>query len=143
MSVGDRNWRLTWQSDEDNTFRARGPHAEPQPCMCLWKILRVVRDKVDLSQYFCSVQVISMTTNICVGFVFDEVDGRESPDIEEVLDWYREEDVGDLRRNELSELVENITALKALERTFGKVSKVAKKWEQEQIVKNNEMNENS
>ena len=32
-----------------------------------------------------------------------------------MLDWYREEDAGDLRRNELDESVENMTALNALE----------------------------
>ena len=40
--------------------------------------------------------------------------------IEELLDWYREEDAGDLRRGELNEVVENMTALKALERTLWK-----------------------
>ena len=37
--------------------------------------------------------------------VFYEKDGRESRYIKEVLDWYREEDAGDLRRSELNEKV--------------------------------------
>ena len=35
--------------------------------------------------------------------VFYQVDGRESRQIKEVSDWFREEDAGDLRRNELNE----------------------------------------
>ena len=38
---------------------------------------------------------------------FYEMDGRKSRYIGEVLDWYRGEDAGDLKRSELSELVEN------------------------------------
>ena len=37
--------------------------------------------------------------------VFYEKDGRESRYIKEVLDWYREEDAGDLRRSDLNEKV--------------------------------------
>ena len=36
-----------------------------------------------------------------------EMDGRKSRYIGEVLEWYRGEDSGDLKRNELNELVEN------------------------------------
>ena len=49
-----------------------------------------------------------------------EMDGRSSRYIREVLEWYRGEDTGDLRRNELNELVENLSCLNALE---GKISK--------------------
>ena len=38
---------------------------------------------------------------------FHEMDGRKSRYIGEVLDWYRGEDAGDLKRSELNELVEN------------------------------------
>ena len=34
---------------------------------------------------------------------------------QEVLDWYRGEDAGDLKRSELNELVENLTCLNAFE----------------------------
>ena len=45
--------------------------------------------------------------------VFCEMDGRESRNIKEMLDWYR--DAGDLKRSELNELVENLTCLNAFE----------------------------
>ena len=53
--------------------------------------------------------------------VFYEMDGRKSLYIEELLDCYREEDAGCVRRNELNELVENMTLLNALEEKCGKV----------------------
>ena len=46
---------------------------------------------------------------------FYEMDGRKSRYIGEVLEWYRGEDAGDLKRSELNELVENLTCLNALE----------------------------
>ena len=46
------------------------------------------------------------------------MDGRRSRYIGEVLDWYRGEDAGDLKRNELNELVENLTCLNAHEGHF-------------------------
>ena len=46
---------------------------------------------------------------------FCEMDGRKSRCIGEMLDWYRGEDAGDLKRSELNELVENLTCLNALE----------------------------
>ena len=59
--------------------------------------------------------------------LFYEMDGRKSRYIKEVLDWYREEDVGDLWRSELNELVENMTCLNAHKGNFfGKVRKVGK-----------------
>ena len=44
---------------------------------------------------------------------FSEMDGRKSRYIGEVLEWYRTEDAGDLKRSELNELVENLTCLNA------------------------------
>ena len=38
--------------------------------------------------------------------VFYEMDGRRSRYIREVLDWYRGENTGDLKRSELNEVVE-------------------------------------
>ena len=52
---------------------------------------------------------------------FCEMDGRRSRYIGEVLEWYRGEDVGDLKRIELNELVENMTCLNALAGDCGKV----------------------
>ena len=46
---------------------------------------------------------------------FYEVDGRKSRYIGKVLEWYRGEDAGDLKRSELNELVENLTCLNAFE----------------------------
>ena len=46
---------------------------------------------------------------------FYEMDGRKSRHIGEVLEWYRGEDAGDLKRSELNELVENLTCINALE----------------------------
>ena len=44
---------------------------------------------------------------------FYEMDGRRSRYIGEVLEWYRGEDAGDLKRSELNELVEILTCLNA------------------------------
>ena len=43
------------------------------------------------------------------------MDGRKSRYIGAVLDWYRGEDAGDLKRCEKNELVENLTCLNAFE----------------------------
>ena len=43
------------------------------------------------------------------------MDGRKSRYIGAVLDWYRGEDAGDLKRSEKNELVENLTCLNAFE----------------------------
>ena len=51
---------------------------------------------------------------ISVVDAFFEMDGRKSRYIREVLNWYRGEDAGDLKRSELNELVENMTCLNAL-----------------------------
>ena len=45
---------------------------------------------------------------------FSQMDGRKSRYIGEVLEWYRGEDAGDLKRSESNELVENLTCLNAL-----------------------------
>ena len=47
--------------------------------------------------------------------VFCEMHGRKSRCIKDVLGWHREEDAGDLKRNELNESVENMTCLNAFE----------------------------
>ena len=51
---------------------------------------------------------------------FDEMDERKSRYIREVLDGYRGEDAGDLKRSELNEVVEHLTCLIALEETIWK-----------------------
>ena len=48
------------------------------------------------------------------------MDGRKSRYIGEVLEWYRGEDAGDLKRSELNELVEHLTCLDALEEKIWK-----------------------
>ena len=47
--------------------------------------------------------------------VLYEMNGRESRCIKKILDWYREEDAGDLRRSKLNEFVESMTCLNARE----------------------------
>ena len=61
-----------------------------------------------------------------------EIDGRRSRHISEVLDWYREEDAGDLKRSELNEFVENMACLTALE---GKFWRSEKSWESEKVTR--------
>ena len=56
--------------------------------------------------------------------VFYQVDRRESRQIKEVSDWFREEDAGDLRRSELNE---HMTRPNAFE---GKIGKTEKKLEE-------------
>ena len=51
---------------------------------------------------------------------FYEMDGRESRYTREVLDWYRDEDAGDLMKSELDEPVENMISLSAHEGKNGK-----------------------
>ena len=60
------------------------------------------------------------------GHVDDDVqisalDGRQSRFIGEVLERYRDEDAGDLRRSESDEPVGDLTCLNASRRNFGKV----------------------
>ena len=55
--------------------------------------------------------------------LFYQMDGRKSRYNKEVLDWYGEDDAGDLRRHTLNEAVENMTTPNAFE---GKVRKVRK-----------------
>ena len=87
-----------------------------EPCMCLWSMLRVVKHKIGRGPYLCRSPVMLMTTYKFFKLdAFYEMDGRKSPYIGEVLDWYRREDAGDLKRSELNELVENLTCLNALE----------------------------
>ena len=52
---------------------------------------------------------------------FHEMDGRKSRYIGEVLERYRGEDAGNLKRSELNELIQNSTCLNAREGKFGKV----------------------
>ena len=80
-------------------------HRRRLPRMCLLNIVRVVINKIGRSPCLCRISALD---------VFCEMDGRESRYIKEVLDWYRDEDAGDLRRSELNELLERMTYLKSL-----------------------------
>ena len=64
--------------------------------------------------------------------VFFEMEGRKSRYITEVLDWYRDEDAGDLKKSELNELVEIMTCPKVFE---------VKSWKIENSNQNIVMNE--
>ena len=76
---------------------------------------------------------------------FDEIDGRKSCYIGEVLDWHRGEDVGDLKRSELNELVENLTCVNALEgkvwKSDSEVVTDEKSWKTWKSNQNSVMNE--
>ena len=61
-------------------------------------------------------------THISALDVFCENDDRENRCIAEVLDWYRGEDAGDLKRSELDVLVENWTSLNAPGRKIFKIN---------------------
>ena len=103
--------------------------------MCLLKILRVVRtqdrlEPVLVQKFRC---MLTMTCAFSALDVFYVMDGRKSRHIKEVLDWYREEDAGDLRRSELSDIVESMTCLNALEVKFWKSEK---SWKSEQSNQN-------
>ena len=72
---------------------------------------------------------------------FCEKDGRKSRYIGEVLEWYSEEDAGDLKRSELNELVEIMTCLNALAEKIWKSNqkiapdeKIWKTWKSNQKI---------
>ena len=89
--------------------------------LLLWNILRVVRHKICHGPYFLKKSGrVDDDVQISVLDAFYEMDGRKSRFIGEVLDWYRREDAGDLKRSELNQLVEKLTRLNALEGKFGK-----------------------
>ena len=94
-------------------------HRHPQTCMCLWNVLRVVSEKTDRSLCLCIIQVMSTTTYTFPRWMHS-MSGRKRRYIGEVLKWYRGEDVGDRKRSELNDLVENLTCLNALEEKFWK-----------------------
>ena len=86
---------------------------------CLLIILRVVRHRIGRGPFLCRVQVMfDYDIQISALDAFYEMDGRKSRYIREVLDWYRGEDAGDLKRSELNELVGNLTCLTVLEVKF-------------------------
>ena len=74
-----------------------------------------------------------------------EMDGRKSPYIREVLDWYRSEDAGYLKRSELNELVETLSCFNALVGEIWKINpktvtdeKSCKSWQSYQKIAMNE-----
>ena len=82
--------------------------------LLLWSILRVVRRQIGRGFYFCRIQVV-LTCEFSALDAFYEKDGRKSRYIGEVLEWYRGEDAGDLKRIELAE---KWTCLIFLEKEF-------------------------
>ena len=96
--------------------------------MCLLKIQRVVRDKTDQSRYLCRIPVhVDDDMQIsALDVLFYQMDGRKSRYNKEVLDWYGEDDAGDLRRHTLKEAVENMTTPNAFECKVRKVRKVTR-----------------
>ena len=53
------------------------------------------------------------------------MDGRKSRYIGEVLEWYRREDAGDLKRSGLGELIGGMTCVNALGGKIGKVIRMS------------------
>ena len=76
--------------------------------------------------------------NFAFDLLFIEMDGRESRHINEVLEWYREEDAGDLRRSESNWLVERMTCLYSL---CWMISERQKKWKSQKSNQNTAANE--
>ena len=70
---------------------------------------------------------------------FCEMDGRKSRYIQDLLDWYREEDAEGLRRSVLDELIENKTALNG---PRGEIRKREKRWKSDTSNKKIVMKEN-
>ena len=90
--------------------------------MLLWNILRVVTQCRQGSVFEQkSGRVDDDVQNVCVG-AFYEKDGRRNRYIGEVLERYRGEDAGDLKRSELDELVENRVCLNAVKKKMWKIN---------------------
>ena len=72
--------------------------------LLLWNILRAVRQKVGGGPYLCRYQQTSAHVDDDVQISaldpFYEMDGRQSRYIGEVLEWYRGEEAGDLKKSE-------------------------------------------
>ena len=64
---GKRGSETTPEEEPENVRKTVQSEQEPQPhfqpCMCLFNILRVVRDKTEQGQYLCRIQVMWATTN--------------------------------------------------------------------------------
>ena len=100
-------------------------HRRPQPCMCLLNILRVGPKKIRWSPLLCIIQVMLRMTYKFLRWMYStRVDGRESRQIKEVSDWFREEDAGDLKSSELNEYM---TRRNAFEGKIGKIC-LRKSW---------------
>ena len=93
-------------------------------------------EKQDRSVVVQSPGYVDDDTLISALDAFHEMDGPKSC-IREVLDWYRGEDAGCLRRSALNVSVENMTCLNALE---GESWKIWKSNWNEELVQNSVMN---
>ena len=67
------------------------------------------------ASFLCRIQVMSMMAYKFLRWMYYSTRWMDEWVVtsKKVLDWYREEDVGDLWRSELNELVENMTCLNA------------------------------
>ena len=76
----------------------------------------MVRQKIGRGPYLFRSLVMLMTTYKLLRWMYSTrwLDGRVVTS-ENVLDWYRGEEAGDLKRSELNGLVENLTCLNAFE----------------------------
>ena len=71
----------------------------------------MVRHKFGLSQCFCKDRHVDDDIQSSALDVLSEIDIRESRYIKEVLEWYRDEDTGDLQKSQVNELLESMTSL--------------------------------
>ena len=107
--------------------------------------IRQGRHKIGRGPYLCRSQVMLMTTDEFLRWIH-----CTSRYIGEVLEWYRGEDAGDLKRSELNELVETLICLNALDGEIWKSNqnvvtdeKSWKTWKSNQkIVMNEELVQN-
>ena len=76
-------------------------HQRLQIQLSLWSILQLVRHKIGWGPYLCRKSGhVEDDVRISACDAFYEMDGRKSRYIGEVLEWYREEEAGDLKRSE-------------------------------------------
>ena len=113
--------------------------------LLLWNILRVVRHKDRPGSVLVQKSGhVDDDVQIYAFDAFHEMDGRN---IREVLDWYRGEDAGDLKRSELNELVGNLNQkFMTDEKINPKILMDEKSWKtwksSQKIVRNEELVQN-
>ena len=117
-------------------------HQRLQIQLVLWNILRVVKTQSRPGSVFVQKSGhVDDDEQISALDAFHEMDGRKSRYIGEVLNWYRAEGAGGLKRSEVNELVENLTCLNTLEGKIWEINpkiltdeKCGKTWKSNQKI---------